>query len=131
MNDVDFDAEMPAPTPPSLTLQPYRVGVHASHCCIVHGCKYGKPDCPVKTREVGQEYPCEECPEAPTPGASADELLHLVREGVSSLTGSLDTLKAAMPGLHRTLTAFRDSIDELDRQMTHGRPMPGDWAARR
>lgn len=23
-------------------------GVHISHCCILHGCKYGDRDCPVK-----------------------------------------------------------------------------------
>lgn len=24
-----------------------RVGVHRTHCCRWHGCKYGDPDCPV------------------------------------------------------------------------------------
>lgn len=37
------------------------VGVHASHCCKWHGCKYGDPDCPVVAGEVEQSYPCEYC----------------------------------------------------------------------
>lgn len=37
------------------------VGVHATHCCVIHGCKYGDEDCPVVTKEVKQEYLCEEC----------------------------------------------------------------------
>ena len=37
------------------------IGVHASHCCKWHGCKYGDPDCPVVSGEVKQEYLCEDC----------------------------------------------------------------------
>ena len=36
-------------------------GVHATHCCVEHGCKYGDPDCPVKRLRVKQEHPCEWC----------------------------------------------------------------------
>lgn len=36
-------------------------GVHASHCCKWHGCKYGDKDCPVVTGKVQQEYLCEYC----------------------------------------------------------------------
>lgn len=35
--------------------------VHTSHCCRVHGCKYGDWDCPVWLVEKAQEYPCEMC----------------------------------------------------------------------
>lgn len=37
------------------------IGVHATHCCKWHGCKYGDPDCPVSNGEVEQEYLCEDC----------------------------------------------------------------------
>ena len=37
------------------------IGVHISHCCKWHGCKYGDPDCPVVNGEVEQEYRCEDC----------------------------------------------------------------------
>ena len=37
------------------------LGVHASHCCILHGCKYGDDDCPVEKGRVKQEYTCEYC----------------------------------------------------------------------
>jgi hypothetical protein len=38
-----------------------RPGVHARHCCRLHGCKYGYDDCPVVDDTVQQEYPCEDC----------------------------------------------------------------------
>lgn len=36
-------------------------GVHATHCCKEHGCKYGDEDCPVYLGIIKQEYPCEYC----------------------------------------------------------------------
>jgi hypothetical protein len=36
-------------------------GVHASHCCAQHGCKYGDDDCPVVQGTIEQLYPCESC----------------------------------------------------------------------
>lgn len=32
-----------------------------THCCILHGCKYGYDDCPVVLGEVKQQYLCEDC----------------------------------------------------------------------
>lgn len=39
------------------------IGVHASHCCKWHGCKYGDDDCPVASGEIEQLYLCEYCDE--------------------------------------------------------------------
>ena len=36
-------------------------GVHRTHCCVLHGCKYGDEDCPVWNKKIKQDYPCEEC----------------------------------------------------------------------
>ncbi len=38
-------------------------GVHRTHCCVVHGCKYGHPECPVVFDDLKQDYVCEECSE--------------------------------------------------------------------
>lgn len=38
-----------------------RWGVHISHCCFEHGCKYCDPECPVELGVVDQKYPCESC----------------------------------------------------------------------
>lgn len=39
-----------------------QVNTHASHCCILHGCKYGPDEtCPVCRGYIKQKYPCEEC----------------------------------------------------------------------
>lgn len=36
-------------------------GVHETHCCVRHGCKYGYTQCPVELALVVQQYPCESC----------------------------------------------------------------------
>ena len=38
-----------------------KYGVHQTHCCIKHGCKYGAEDCPVVSGETKQDYICEWC----------------------------------------------------------------------
>ena len=47
-----------------------RYGVHQTHCCILHGCKYGNEDCPVASGEILQEYPCESCVRYFKPGVA-------------------------------------------------------------
>lgn len=37
------------------------LGVHQTHCCVKHGCKYGDADCPVETGECVQDFACEYC----------------------------------------------------------------------
>ena len=36
-------------------------GVHATHCCRRHWCKYGANDCPVVLGDVAQDGPCDAC----------------------------------------------------------------------
>lgn len=36
-------------------------GVHRTHCCFEHGCKYGDKDCPVELGLIKQDYKCEDC----------------------------------------------------------------------
>lgn len=44
-----------------LKAMPYGIGVHVTHCCADHGCKYGTT-CPVADlRIVQQAHRCEEC----------------------------------------------------------------------
>lgn len=39
-----------------------KIGVHRTHCCLLHGCKYGQDDtCPVVQQDVVQDYVCEDC----------------------------------------------------------------------
>jgi hypothetical protein len=45
-------------------LKPDKVGVHVTHCCYQHGCKYGwmtKDPCPVAEGRIKQESGCEYC----------------------------------------------------------------------
>jgi len=40
------------------------MGVHRTHCCKWHGCKYGDGnECPVENGKVQQEHDCESCVE--------------------------------------------------------------------
>ncbi|MBP3707114.1 MAG: hypothetical protein J6J36_00695 [Clostridia bacterium] len=39
-------------------------GVHITHCCYIHGCKYGNKDCPVVCGKVVQRYLCWDCEES-------------------------------------------------------------------
>lgn len=54
------------------------IGVHATHCCKLHGCKYGDDDCPVETGKVEQVYLCEQCGED---GIKTLEEMHKVELG--------------------------------------------------
>ena len=38
-------------------------GVHQTHCCFEHGCKYSYDDCPVSIGLIKQDFPCETCGE--------------------------------------------------------------------
>jgi hypothetical protein len=38
-----------------------KIGVHKTHCCLSHGCKYGDENCPVELGHVVQDYECESC----------------------------------------------------------------------
>ena len=45
-----------------MKLNASKIGVHRTHCCILHGCKYGDDkNCPVVNSIVKQEYICETC----------------------------------------------------------------------
>lgn len=37
------------------------IGVHKTHCCLRHGCKYASANCPVENGSIIQEGPCESC----------------------------------------------------------------------
>lgn len=76
LNDTDIIGSMipthwqplpasPTPLEPNESTIPMpeadTVGMHASHCCKVHGCQYGYETCPVVTGEVEQTSTCEDC----------------------------------------------------------------------
>jgi len=47
----------------SINVEEDKVRVHQTHCCVLHGCKYGHDDdgCPVVACQIDQEYVCEDC----------------------------------------------------------------------
>lgn len=40
-----------------------KYGAHSTHCCAIHGCKYGDDDCPIVSGEINQKYECQDCGE--------------------------------------------------------------------
>jgi len=38
-----------------------QIGVHRTHCCVLHGCKYRDPKCPVESGDIEQDFICEDC----------------------------------------------------------------------
>jgi hypothetical protein len=56
------------PTPPH-RIPAARTGVHITHCCALHGCKYSDQNCPVAARRAPQAYLCELCDDNPDPRA--------------------------------------------------------------
>lgn len=57
-----------------------KYGVHQTHCCIIHGCKYGDEDCPVVSGEIKQAYPCEYCSDENEENYIARELYATLKE---------------------------------------------------
>ena len=45
------------------TIPKERWGVHETHCCVVHGCKYGDSNCPIELGLTKQRFCCEMCEE--------------------------------------------------------------------
>ena len=56
------------------------VGVHETHCCVDHGCKYGDEYCPVASGEVKQLYECEECQEEHPRDKATREVIKLAQD---------------------------------------------------
>lgn len=79
------------------------LGVHVTHCCLDHGCKYRDDDCPVFTGAAAQMYECEDC------------------DGQMPVVASLDDFVAAeMKRLSEFAQARRDlnSVDPLNNPLT-------------
>jgi hypothetical protein len=68
------------------------IGVHQTHCCIRHYCKYGKTDCPVVTGAVVQEHPCEFCDEE-NDGEAAISVIERIRTALNMDTSDLISKK--------------------------------------
>jgi hypothetical protein len=90
-----------------------RVGVHRTHCCIDHGCKYGYDDCPVASGYVVQDYPCEECPpgrnfdEVPKPSMVLDKKL-LTKEKVEKIAEYITSTDGLFCVIDNTATQDRE-----------------------
>lgn len=81
-------------------------GVHASHCCKQHGCKYSDEDCPVESGAVAQMYACETCHrsiEECREMAGALRIEHPEREDAKTAADALDRLAVVLDAEYRAL----------------------------
>lgn len=63
-------------------------GVHTSHCCRKHGCKYAVNSgaCPVENGRLVQEFACEFCEsDAAEENETADEIIAWLLERVAGI----------------------------------------------
>lgn len=58
---LDFEFKKASENSGPYTGDPKYLGVHETHCCVLHGCKYGNDDCPVVNGQIKQTYQCEGC----------------------------------------------------------------------
>ena len=80
-------------------------GVHRTHCCRIHGCKYGDEDCPVATGKILQAYACEECAEALWD--DWDDPINILVVNARTI----DLLQSAMKNTKRFLETLLDCTD--------------------
>lgn len=77
------------------------MSVHTTHCCVIHGCKYGEDDCPVALGQEKQEYPCEYC-------LGKDEALEGLKQIVKELRHSYQ-----MSGSKAVAAHYWDQLEEV------------------
>ena len=81
-------------------------GVHQTHCCSVHGCKYAEDkSCPVVSGRVVQEYLCEFCDVVLTEAESRVAEIRKVRE----LAAKVDGVREVEPDGVRALREAADA----------------------
>src|SRR5476651_702676 len=60
-HDLEFIKHMTLPVPMFTPEPESNRDVHTEHCCVIHGCKYGKDDCSVITGTKRQSHACGSC----------------------------------------------------------------------
>ena len=60
-HDLEYIKHMALPVPIFTPEPEENRDVHTEHCCVIHGCKYSKPDCTVTTDTKRQSHACESC----------------------------------------------------------------------
>lgn len=84
-------------------------GVHVTHCCLDHGCKYGDDaSCPVANGTMVQRYPCEECNYGIPVKESIDQFAIEMRRQLDAFVAHN---KQNYPNELNTRTAWRNMFD--------------------
>lgn len=91
-------------------------GVHISHCCYIHGCKYGDTSCPVASGEVPQQYICYDCQNEYEPYTL--EEIELLRK-TKSYRPTYKQLKDKAADLEAKLAEKNLRIEELESQFAY------------
>lgn len=83
-----------------------KIGVHRTHCCKRHGCKYGDANCPIENGTVVQDYPCESC------GNDTDKLEDYI-ETFASIYNKLGIKKEDVDGKELVSDTILKHVEQL------------------
>jgi len=86
-------------------------GVHETHCCFEHGCKYGNEDCPVAIGLTKQIYDCEFCGEDLYPEMTKIEGYVFTPEELKQLLEEYTNRIVNEIGLVKTTSVELNAID--------------------
>ena len=88
-------------------------GVHETHCCVLHGCKYGDDDCPVVNKLTKQKYICEQCEED---GISEVEDIDMIFDAVETLQNHTQYYipTSDLPALNMAVDALKHRYGLVD-----------------
>ena len=114
---VYFSTEELRSIPIATSIPKEKWGVHETHCCSKHGCKYGHKDCPVAINLTIQEYPCEICDEDMYDGYESKEGYFFTREELNEYTSSVieRALEIAAKEAYTKFVPFTND-EEVDEQ---------------
>lgn len=85
-------------------------GVHRTHCCVLHGCKYGDDNCPVANNRIKQDYVCETCSAEEFTLADAHDTYN-IRNGLQKTCSYLSAKDDVILGVRKKIT--KDEINAL------------------
>ena len=93
-------------------------GVHRTHCCVEHGCKYGDGDCPVVLGIIAQDCYCEDCDDdVIIPIASNQLYAFLYNDSIHESSWATVSLHYSKEGAEKAMNEHKQkALDEFNEE---------------
>jgi hypothetical protein len=98
-------------------------GVHRTHCCALHGCKYANDGCPVANWKIAQDFPCQSCPEYNDLGQGDLLEIEVTYGGTLNVIATVNTVRDAVQHYLQALPEQRDALGFRVRTISPWREM--------